>query len=197
MSGASTSTTGKYTNANFTVSSSDGGSGVQALYMKSPSDSSYSSVGGSSKTIANSSTNGLYSFYAKDNAGNTSSTYYVYLDTSKPTVSISPNKTYTNAAFSASASDTGSGVSYMQYTTPSNSTWTTYTSGTSIAATATNGKYTFSAVDKAGNTSAERLFISTRQNLRVRFIRERQQRQAAQKLMANISSSSVVIRFRA
>ena len=156
VSGASTSTTGKYTNANFTVSSSDGGSGVQALYMKSPSDSSYSSVGASSKTVANSSTNGLYSFYAKDNAGNTSSTYYVYLDTSKPTVSISPNKTYTNAAFSASASDTGSGVSYMQYTTPSNSTWTTYTSGTSIAATATNGKYTFRAVDKAGNTSAEK-----------------------------------------
>ena len=156
VSGASTSTTGKYTNANFTVSSSDGGSGVQALYMKSPSDSSYSSVGGSSKTVANSSTNGLYSFYAKDNAGNTSSTYYVYLDTSKPTISISPNKTYTNAAFSASASDTGSGVSYMQYTTPSNSTWTTYTSGTSIAATATNGKYTFRAVDKAGNTSAEK-----------------------------------------
>lgn len=156
VSGASTSTTGKYTNANFTVSSSDGGSGVQALYMKSPSDSSYSSVGGSSKTVANSSMNGLYSFYAKDNAGNTSSTYYVYLDTSKPTISISPNKTYTNAAFSASASDTGSSVSYMQYTTPSNSTWSTYTSGTSIAATATNGKYTFRAVDKAGNTSAEK-----------------------------------------
>ena len=122
--------------------------------MKSPSDSSYSSVGGSSKTVASTSTNGLYSFYAKDKAGNTSSTYYVYLDTSKPTVNISPNKTYTNAAFSASASDTGSGVSYLQYKVPNSTSWTTYTSGTSIAATSTNGKYTFRAVDNAGNTSA-------------------------------------------
>lgn len=156
VSGGATTTTGKYTNAAFTITSSDASSGIESLYMKGPNGSSYSSVGASSKTVAATSTNGLYSFFAKDKAGNQSNTSYVYLDTTKPTVTAASNKTYTNAAFSASASDTGSGVSYMQYTTPSNSTWSTYTSGTSIAATATNGKYTFRAVDKAGNTSAEK-----------------------------------------
>lgn len=155
VSGASTSTTGKYKNTSFTVSSSDGGSGVEALYMKSPTETSYTSVGGSSKTVASTDSNGLYSFYARDKAGNQSATYYVYLDTTKPSIVLSPNKNYTNAAFSASAKDTGSGVSYLQYTTPTNSSWTTYTSGTSIAATSTNGKYTFRVVDKAGNISAE------------------------------------------
>lgn len=156
ISGAATTTTGKYTNAAFTVSSSDSGSGVQALYMKSPSDSSYSSVGGSSKTVAASSTNGLYSFYAKDNAGNQSNTYYVYLDTTKPTVTATSNKTYTNGSFQASASDTGSGVDHLEYKTPTATSWATYNPSIAIRSSETNGKYTFRAIDKAGNISNEK-----------------------------------------
>ena len=40
---------------------------------------------GKTTTVSSTATNGLYYFYAKDKAGNTSSTYYLYLDTSKPT----------------------------------------------------------------------------------------------------------------
>ena len=70
ISGASTSSTGKYTNVAFTVSANDtGGSGLSALYYKTPGASSYSSVG-SSKTFSAGSTNGVYTFYAMDNAGN-------------------------------------------------------------------------------------------------------------------------------
>ena len=160
ISGASTSTTGKYTNAAFTVSASDsGGSGLTALYYKSPDSSSYSSVA-SSKTVAAGSANGLYYFYAKDNAGNQSSTYYVYYDNVKPTGVVKNSSgttltsSYTSGAFSYTASDSGSGVSYLQYIPAGSSSWTSYTSGTTIAATATNGAYQFRAVDKAGNVSA-------------------------------------------
>lgn len=43
--------------------------------------------------------------------------------------------------------------------TPSSSSWTSYTSGTTIAATATNGTYQFRAVDKAGNISDVKTII--------------------------------------
>ena len=159
ISGASTSTTGKYVNTSFTVSASDsGGSGLAALYYKTPGSSSYSSVA-SSKTITSGSTNGLYYFYAKDNAGNTSSTYYVYYDNTKPTgvVKSSSGSTlttqYTNGAFFYTASDGGSGINYLQYMTPSSSSWLSYVSGTTIGADAINGKYQFRAIDRAGNIS--------------------------------------------
>ena len=158
INGASTSSTGKYTNASTYISVSDSGSGAEALYMKAPGSSYYSNVG-TSTTVSSTATNGLYYFYAKDKAGNTSSTYYLYLDTSKPTGTIKNSSGtaisgYTNGAFSYTATDTGSGVSYLQYKTPGSSSWTTYSSGTTISASATNGLYQFRAVDKAGNTSA-------------------------------------------
>ena len=159
ISGASTSSTGKYTNTAFTVSASDtGGSGVKALYYKTPNASSYSSVA-SSVTFSAGSTNGVYYFYAIDNAGNESATYYVYYDNVKPTGVVKTesgdtlSSTSTNGAFYYTASDSGSGISYLQYITPSLSSWTSYTSGTKILATATNGTYQFRSVDKAGNIS--------------------------------------------
>ena len=157
INGASTSSTGKYTNASTYISVSDSGSGAEALYMKAPGNSYYSNVG-TSTTVSSTATNGLYYFYAKDKAGNTSSTYYLYLDTSKPTGTIKNSSGtaisgYTNGAFSYTATDTGSGVSYLQYKKPGSSSWLSYTSGTTIASTATNGQYQFRAVDKAGNES--------------------------------------------
>ena len=157
INGASTSSTGKYTNASTYISVSDSGSGAEALYMKAPGSSYYSNVG-TSTTVSSTATNGLYYFYAKDKAGNTSSTYYLYLDTSKPTGTIKNSSGtaisgYTGGAFSYTATDTGSGVSYLQYKTPGSSSWTTYSSGTTISASATNGLYQFRTVDNAGNTS--------------------------------------------
>ncbi len=157
INGASTSSTGKYTNASTYISVSDSGSGAEALYMKAPGSSYYSNVG-TSTTVSSTATNGLYYFYAKDKAGNTSSTYYLYLDTSKPTGTIKNSSGtaisgYTNGAFSYTATDTGSGVSYLQYKKPGSSSWLSYTSGTTISSTATNGQYQFRAVDKAGNVS--------------------------------------------
>ncbi len=162
ISGASTSTTGKYTNGSFTVSASDTGSGVQTLYYKTPTDSSYQSTSATSKTFASGSTSGLYSFYAVDRASNRSSTYYVVYDGTGPTGTIKNSSgttltsTYTNTAFNYTATDASSGLSYCQYKTPGSSSWQTYTAGTNISASATNGKYTFRSCDKAGNFSAEK-----------------------------------------
>ena len=159
ISGAATSSTGKYTNSSSYVSASDSVSGVSALYVKAPNSSSYSNVG-TSTTISNTATNGLYYFYAKDKAGNTSKTYYLYLDTVKPegTIKGMTGTTYIgkyiNQTFSYTATDSGSGISYLQYKKPGSSSWATYTDGYTIPSTFTNGTYQFRAVDKAGNISA-------------------------------------------
>lgn len=161
ISGASVSTTGKYTNKAFTVTASDLLSGIDKLYWKAPTASIYSSTTATSKTISAGSTNGRYTFYAVDKAGNQSSYYYVYYDnvvpigTIKGTSGTLSSGSYTNKAFSYSATDSGSGINYLQYKKPGSSTWTSYTSGTTIPATSTNGWYYFRAYDNAGNVSAE------------------------------------------
>lgn len=156
ISGASISTTGKATNSAFTVYASDNFSGVENLYMKGPTDSGFMACG-SSKTVSSGSVNGLYQFYAKDNAGNSSATHYVYYDTVKPTVNfyssdwIKITSGNTNGAFFAMGADSGLGVNYMEYKKPSDTSWQSYTEQTTIDATAENGTYMFRAVDLAGN----------------------------------------------
>ncbi len=160
ISGASTSTTGKYTKSSFTVSASDSGSGVANLYWKSPTASSYSTVA-SSKTVSSSSANGLYSFYAKDNLGFQSGTYYVYLDTVAPTGTISTadgaisSGSKTRKQFKYNATDSGSGISKLEYMPPNSSTWYSYTANTYFSAGATNGTYYFRAIDKVGNVASQ------------------------------------------
>ena len=160
ISGASPSTT-YYKSSAFTIMASDGGSGLNSLYVKTPTSSSYVAVG-SSKTVGDSDINGLYCFYAKDVAGNQSAVYYAYFDNTKPTGTIKNSSgttltgSYTNGAFSYTATDGESGISYLQYKTPSSSSWTTYTSGTTIAATSEIGTYQFRAIDKTGNISEAR-----------------------------------------
>lgn len=159
ISGASTSTTGKYTNSAFTVTASDSGSGVSTLHWRDPSLSGYSIIYSSSKTIAAGSNNGLYRFYAIDKAGNKSSTYYVYYDNVLPVGRVTTSSGdyvesggSTKEAFSFFATDSGSGISTLQFKTPSSTTWKTYIEGATIAETAELGTYSFKSTDKAGNT---------------------------------------------
>ena len=163
ISGASKNTTYYKTGA-FTVNTSDSGSDLSALYVKTPNSNNYVAVG-SSKTVDRTETNGLYCFYAKDKAGNQSATYYVFLDGEKPTAVIKNaigttlTGEYTNYTFYFTASDSGSGISYLQYKTPGSSSWATYTDGYTIPPTFTNGTYQFRAVDKAGNISAAKSIV--------------------------------------
>ena len=166
ISGASTSTTGKYTNQSFTVRASDTGSGVEKLYWMAPNSGSYSSTSSTSKTISASSANGLYRFYATDKFGNRSLTYYVYLDTVAPsgTFSLENGNTIasggsTKEKFRFSATDSGSGVSKLEYRLPSSSAWKTYTAGTYIQPTEAQGLFYFRSTDKAGNASTYTITI--------------------------------------
>ena len=158
ITGASTSETGMYVNSSFTVKATDAGSGVSAMYMKAPDKSSYTSVG-TSKTVYSGSTNGLYKFYAIDNAGYVSSTYYVYYDNVAPTLKAvtSSGETITSGgttkdSFSVIASDSGSGLNTLQYKTPT-SAWQNYTSGAKIDVKGEQGTYSFKATDKSGNST--------------------------------------------
>ena len=160
ISGASTSSTGKYTNKSFTVTASDIGSGIDKLYWMAPNSGSYSSTSSTSKTISASSANGLYRFYATDKFGNRSLTYYVFLDTVAPfgTFSLQNGNTIasggsTKEEFSFAATDRGSGVSKIEYKKPSSSSWSSYTAGTIIQPMTEQGLYYFRAIDKSGNAS--------------------------------------------
>ncbi|MCD7724600.1 MAG: hypothetical protein LUI12_03465 [Clostridiales bacterium] len=159
ISGASTSTTGKYTNSAFTVTATDsGGSGVSSIYMKEPNSSSFNSVGGSSKTVQSGSANGLYSFYAIDNAGNQSSTYYVYYDNTAPTLSVSGGTfgSATGTNFTVSASDVSGSATTLYYRKGSSGSFTKASSTSyTVSSTAGDDDYYFYAVDTAGNKSSE------------------------------------------
>ena len=160
ISGASTSVTGKYTNQSFTVTASDTGSGVDKLFWMTPSSGSYMSTSSVSKTISASSENGLYRFYATDKYGNSSSIYYVYLDT------VSPSGTFilsngnvlasggtTKEGFSFNSADNGSGIVRIEYKMPDSSTWETYTTGTVFTPADKQGMYFFRVTDRSGNAS--------------------------------------------
>lgn len=156
ISGASTSV--RYTNSSFTVSASDATSGIKTFWYAKPGDQYFKAAPSNSITIPQGSAAGYYHFYATDNAGNSSATHYVYYDGTSPTGLIKNTSGttlsggYTNGAFYYTASDADSGVSYMQYRTPSSSNWTAY-SGSTISTSAADGYYQFRATDIAGNIS--------------------------------------------
>jgi hypothetical protein len=154
ITGGSTSTTGKYTNSAFTISATDSGSGVKALYYKLPGSSTWSTDSSSSKTISAGSTNGLYSFYAVDNAGNASATYYVNYDNTAPTLSCTQTFSGTTAnSFTVSAKDNINTFT-LYYKTPKMSSYAAAGgSSYTVDITEPDGKYYFYAVDKLGNTS--------------------------------------------
>ena len=156
ITGASTSASGKYVNTAFTVSATDSGA-LDNLYMKAPNTTSYVAVG-SSKTISDGSTNGLYQFYAVDKAGNETAVHYVYYDNTKPTGLIKSNtgqtltKQYIAQPFYYTATDS-CGIYRTEYKTPSSTTWSAYVIGTTILDIDENGCYQFKATDRAGNVS--------------------------------------------
>lgn len=154
ISGASTSTTGKYTNAAFTVRASDTGSGIKALYMEAPGASSYTQLSGTSKTISKGSANGRYAFYAKDKCNNNSATYYVNFDDTAPTLSVSGANFGGTVAqgFTVTAKDSNTVTLYYKYETDS---WKSVGTSYTVEDDAKDGVHYFYAVDKLGNRSEE------------------------------------------
>lgn len=134
----------------------DEGSGIKALYMLEANGDSYQNIGTSIKF--SSSSEGYITFYAIDNIGNRSKLYYIYNDITKPKGSIydingnTINNSFTESSFYYQAKDSGSGIDYLQYKTPSNTDFVIY-EGQTISNILENGLYEFRSVDKAGNIS--------------------------------------------
>ncbi len=174
ISGASTSTTGLYTNSSFTVTATDSGSGVSKLYYKSPMASGYSSTTSVSKTYSTGVTNGLYSFYAEDKAGNTSSTYYVYYDNTAPTLSVS-GATFgssTGTSFTVTSSDSSGTTTTLYYRKGSSGSFTKASSTSyTVSSTAGDDTYYFYATDKAGNTSSTYLVTLSTEAVSGEFVK--------------------------
>lgn len=155
ITGASTSTK-YYKNDDFIVSASDSGSGVASLYVKAPNTNTF--IETSNPIAIENGKDGLYTFYAVDNAGNTSLTHYVYYDGSVPIGKITNSSgttisgSATNVQFYYNATDSASGIAEFQWKTPTSSVWKTYANGT-LTILADNGTYYFRARDNAGNYS--------------------------------------------
>lgn len=150
--------TGAYTDKQIVFSATD--ENFSSIKYKRPNSSSYSTSYNDSYTVAaTDSNNGRWYFYAEDIKGQTSSAVNVYLDTVKPSGKVTnasgtaiANGGYANSAIKYTATDTG-GVSKYEVKKPGSSSWTSYTSGTSLSGA--NGWYYFRATDLAGNVSEE------------------------------------------
>lgn len=103
-SNGTTVNNGAYISKAFSYTATDSGSGVKAIYYKTPVSGVYQQYSSGMVIPANSG-DGWYYFYSVDNAGNQSATISVYLETQAPLVEI-----YRNDELAYSKTITGSGT---------------------------------------------------------------------------------------
>lgn len=153
--GASTTKSEYITTDSIKVYATDTLSGVENLYMKKPTDTSFSKVG-SSITLSDFD-DGIYEFYAKDRVGNITKNYYLIYDSIGPIGWIedvngeSINSQYVNQMFRFNCSDEVSGLNYIEYKLPNSNEWVNYDGG--FISSIESGIYQFRAYDNCGNVS--------------------------------------------
>ena len=115
------------------------------------------------------SSNGTYTFYVKDNAGNTSVKTITIsnIDKTAPTITLSQNPTaWTNGnvTITANITENESGVSVKKWASGNQNASYFASNGTTITSNSftvsSNGTYTFYVKDNAGNTSVKTITIS-------------------------------------
>lgn len=154
--GASNSMSGKYVKNKINIEGQDLGSGIKSVYMLEPGGYTFQEMNESFEF--SSSLNGLFTFYAIDNAGNRSNMYYINNDTKIPNGFIRDNNgniisdETTSKSFYYSGIDNDSGINKMQYLTPGAKYWKTYNKQI-IDETYSCGLYQFRSVDNVGNYS--------------------------------------------
>ena len=163
-----------WTNGNVTVTANitETGSGINTRkWAAGNQNTSYFANSGTTIT-SNSFTatsNGTYTFYVKDNAGNESVKTITIsnIDKVAPTISLSQNPTYWtngNVTVTANITETGSGINTRKWAAGNQNTSYFANSGTTITSnsfTATsNGTYTFYVKDNAGNEKVATINIS-------------------------------------
>ncbi len=152
--GTATKTSGSYTNASYVkYVASDSRSGVNNVYVKMPNASSYTAYSSGTQLA----TQGTYSFYCTDKAGNQSSVVTITLDTTKPTGTLYAGSSTiqsgdsTNASYVKFVPTDNISLANIYVKKPNSTSYVAYTSGTQLTA---EGAYSFYCTDKAGNQSA-------------------------------------------
>ncbi|MCL2369689.1 MAG: hypothetical protein FWC80_00435 [Firmicutes bacterium] len=148
----------EFTNQAINFYATDVLTGVVRVFHRRGSIGGFTIVTGSSVTIEAIMANvGRWYFYAEDGAGNTSPVISVFLDLTKPQLTIFDamgqlsSGAYTNNGFvSFSASDLESGIAGMFVRLPNTANFIPYTEGTRFFE---GGRYYFFAVDRAGNVA--------------------------------------------
>ena len=161
--GTTTKSSGSYTNASYVkYTASDSLSGVNAIYVKMPGSSYYTSYSSGTQLA----TEGTYYFYCVDKAGNQSSTVSITLDNTKPKGTLYAGSSSTTSGSRTNASSVkftatdAIGLSTIYVKKPGATGYTSYTSGTALTA---EGTYSFYATDLAGNQSDTYTIIVDRQ----------------------------------
>ena len=158
---------------NITIKSSDSASGLSEVrYAKSKHSASYLKSKGTklssfnnTKTITVSS-EGVYSFYAKDKAGN-SVVKTITLDKTPPSLSLSYKRSGKQYKITVKASDSVSGLSEVRYAKYNHSAAYLKSKGTKLTSfnktktitVSSKNTYSFYAKDKAGNTVVKTIKI--------------------------------------
>lgn len=152
--GTTSKTSGSYTNAEYVkYTATDSLSGVNTCYVKMPGSSYYTTYASGTQLA----TQGTYSFYSVDRAGNQSSVVTITLDTTKPTgtlyggTSVVTSGGSTNTSYIKFVPSDNIGVANTYVKKPGASTYTAYTSGTQLT---DEGVYSFYCTDNAGNQSS-------------------------------------------
>ena len=156
----------KWVGINHVVEAKDDLSGVDDFYYIDPDEKFFRfDKNTRSYTFQEGDKEGLYKFYAYDNAGNNVLNQGVLFDATAPegTVSLKDGTILENGGeasqpFSFSAIDLLSGISTIECKAPS-SDWRQYTSGTLIE-NPEEGDYMFRTTDAVGNTSIYTVTVS-------------------------------------
>ena len=147
-------TNGAYTNGEYVrYIATDGGSGIRQCYVKMPNNSLYVAYASGTPLM----TEGEYTFYATDNAGNRSQDLTITLDRTKPVgtlyggTDVLSDSANTNAEYvKYTASDAVTGVAALYVKKPNAAAFERYVQGTQLKE---EGSYAFYCKDGAGNVS--------------------------------------------
>ena len=152
--GTTSKTSGSYTNASYVkYTATDSLSSAITHYVKMPGATSYTTYASGTQLA----TEGTYSFYSVDKAGNQSSVSTITLDVTKPTGKLYGGSTLLSSGDSTNASSVkfvpsdNIALNTIFVKAPGATSYAAYTSGKELTA---EGVYSFYAVDKAGNQSA-------------------------------------------
>lgn len=160
--GSNQASNGAITNAGFVTYTAVDNYALATIYVQPPKSITYTTMTSGYQWT----TDGAYTFYSVDRAGNTSRNMNIILDKTPPVGRIIANNTLipsgstTDSDFCYYANDATTSVVKVELIRP-NGKVENYTPSTIIPSTSINGQYTFRAIDQASNVSESSVYLET------------------------------------